>query len=208
MTKRAVVAAAVLALLAACSVGEGTGEVHSDELIAPPCFQGPYDLKPSFFASNPYRDTQTIRIQRGDDLTENSDGVEILVDSTSKARSMLGQPMQVGLPVGVAPPGVPIKANPDPPTVHLTLYLHSSCHTADIALEAVSGTVTFAHLFDGDPNESHAADKLIQGSFDVMVGDPHDEPPGGGAIPDSEQSHLTGDFRFYFQRGQPGQPFP
>jgi hypothetical protein len=76
-------------------------------------------------------------------------------------------------------------------------------------LYGLSGTVTFTHLFNGDPTESNAAEKLTEGSFDVMVGNPQDivqAGPDKGTIPN--QSEVTGNFRFYFQRGQPAQPFP
>ncbi len=76
-------------------------------------------------------------------------------------------------------------------------------------LYAVSGTVTFSNLFDGDPSEADAAKKLTEGSFDVMVANPQDVVTSGpmeGTIPN--QSELTGTFRFFFERGQPAQPFP
>ena len=45
---------------------------------------------------------------------------------------------------------------------------------------------------------------------DVMVGDPRDVKLGAKAyeIPADKQSRLSGNFRFYFQRGRPGQAFP
>ena len=57
-------------------------------------------------------------------------------------------------------------------------------------------------LFIGRPVE------LTEASFDVDVGNPHDAPPGSTEIPADKRSRLTGYFRFHFQRGQPGQPFP
>lgn len=192
----------------ACSSGEGTGVVTSDYLRAAPCFEGAYDLKPSFFASNPYRNSQTLRVQRGDDLVENSDGVEILIDDTAAVRAALGTPLKVGLSKGVSPPGVPVEADPDPPLVHVTLYLHQTCHGENIALYAVSGTITFSALFDGDRNGDDAADKLTEGSFDVQVGDPRLANAGERLPPAELQSHLTGTFRFYFERAQGSQPFP
>ena len=207
---RTLAALAVVSLCgsAACSSGEGTGEVRSPMLRASPCFEGAYDLKPSFFASNPYRNSQSLRVQRGDDLVENSDGIELLVDDTALVRRSLGVPLEVGLGKGVSPPGVPVEGDPDPPIVHLTLYLHQTCHGENVALYAVSGTITFTALFIGDRNEDDAADKLTEATFDVQVGDPRLAAPGERLPPEEARSQLTGKFRFYFERAQGAQPFP
>lgn len=204
----AIVVAGVALGGTSCSVGTGSGEVHSDELKAPGCFYGAYDLGPTFFASNPFRNSQEIRVQRRNDFIENSDGVEVLVRDTAKIRASLGQSLRVGLTPDVVPPGVPITPDPDPPIVSIVLYLHETCHGQNIALYATQGSITFEHLFDGDPNESDAESKLTHATFDVYVGDPRDEPPAGGPIPAAKLSHVVGEFRFYFQRGQPAQPFP
>lgn len=201
--------AGLLAMLCgSCSVGEGDGWVRSDRLKAPYCFDGPYDMRPTFFASNPYRATQTIRVQRKDDLIENSDGVEILVTDTASVRAQRGEKLRIGLPPAVRPPGVPITPDPDPPLVQLTLYLHDSCHGQNVALYAVSGDIVFRDLFSGDANERSAENKRTDADFDVQIGDPRDMPPEGGAIPAEKLSRLTGHFSFYFERGQPAQPFP
>lgn len=202
-------AAVGLVGLAACStLDEGEGEARSDWLRAGRCFEGPYDLNPTFFASNPFQNTQLIRLQRTNDLTENADGVMLLVDDVARVRASLGTPLRVGLPPEVTPPGTPVVADPDPPVVHLALYLQETCHRENITLYATEGTVTFDALFTGDLNEKEAEEKRIEGRFEVRLGDPRDAPPGGGAVPAERQSQLTGSFRFYFQRGQPAQPFP
>ena len=42
-----------------------------------------------------------------------------------------------------------------------------------------------------------------------MVGDPRDATQGAdGTYTLPDQSRVTGYFRFFFQRGQPAQPFP
>lgn len=122
---------------------------------------------------------------------------------------------QVALPAGVIPPGSPSVPPQDlldnPPNVHMALYLHRSCHNQNTVLYAVSGTATFTSLFSGNPNESSAAEKLIQvTSFDIQVGDLRDVPLGAypREIPCELQSRIHGSFRFYFDRGQPAQPFP
>ncbi len=199
--------------VAGCSVGEGTGDVKATNLFAANCWEGSFDLKPDFFAASPFRNTLYIREQRGSDFQGVSDGVTILVDDLAGTRSShMNEALPVTLPRGVAPPGLP------PGTlcgancsngVHLTFFLLHSCFNENTVLYAVSGTVTFSHLFDGDPTESDAEKKLTEGSFDVMVANPQDVVTSGpmeGTIP--HQSELTGTFRFFFERGQPAQPFP
>lgn len=203
------VAVSFAAVVAACTVGEGEGRVFSDDLRAGSCFRGPYDLAPTFFASNPYMNTQTLRVQRKDDMIENSDGVEIVVEDTNYVRSKLGTPLKVGLSPEVTPPGVPIVKDPDPPVVHLVHYLYETCHGSNVALYAVDGTITFKHLFSGNVTEEDGDQKLIEFDFDVTVADPRDQPKGGGPIPDDKKSRLVGTgIRYFFQRGQPAQPFP
>jgi hypothetical protein len=246
--------AALLGLLAAgsgCSLGAGSGDVVSKALFAHDCWgtqTGPatakgegYDLLPDFFAAVPYRSTLTIRVQRGTDLTEVSDGLEVLIDDICKIRATLGKdcitndtsdnawaadagaadagatgpvPFKVSVPAGVVPPGsppvLPKPLTDDPPIVHMSLYLQRSCHNQNIVLYGVDGTITFTNLFDGDPNETSADEKLTEATFDAHFGDLRDVPLGSYAydVPAEMQSHVTGKFRFYFERGQPGQPFP
>ena len=214
MIARALATVGACALLSTgCSLGQGEGEVHSDKLIARDCWDRAYDLQPDFFAALPYRDTLQIRVQRGNDLQEVSDGLAILIDDIQEIRSKLGVKFDVSLPRGVQPPGSPIP-EPEPrsstPLVHMALYLQQSCHNQNSVLYAVSGEITFNALFSGDPNEKDAAEKYTDATFDVAVGDPRDVELGAPAdqIPAELQSRLTGYLRFYFERGQPGQPFP
>lgn len=211
----AVLALSMLAPLGlGCSTGEGSGEVHSDRLRADNCWDGRYDMVPDFFAGVPFRSAFQIRVQRGNDIEEMSDGVSILVDDVHFIRgddgraSLLEVPLEVGLPPEVTPPGVPVAPNPNPPKVHMALYLHSTCFEQLITLYAVRGVIKFENLFNGDPNETNAEERLTSAVFDVMVVDPRKQPPGGGPIAEEHLSRITGWFRFYFERGQPAQPFP
>jgi hypothetical protein len=199
---------------AACvSVGEGTGEVKTPEglkLFARDCWNDEYDLRPDFFAADPFRNEMHIRVQRGSDLLEVSDGLSILVDDVATIRENKGMAFNVTLPKGVAPPGVPegtlcAAAGCDSP-VHIALYLLESCHTQNTVLYATAGTITFEELFDGDPNEKDAEKKLTKATFDIVVGDPRDFDPTTGVVANTSQ--ITGSFEFFFQRGQPAQPFP
>jgi hypothetical protein len=199
---------ALVGLIACSTLDEGQGEAKSDWLRAGRCFEGPYDLQPTFFASNPFQNTQMLRLQRTNDLTENADGVLVLVDDVTRVRASLGTSLRIGLPPEVTPPGTPVVADPDPPFVHMALYLQETCHRENVTLYATEGTITFDALFSGDLNEDEADEKRSEGRFDVVIGDPRDAPAGGGAIPEGLSSRLTGSFRFYFQRGQPAQPFP
>lgn len=245
---RWLISAAVLAatpLVGGCSLGQGTGEVKSDALFARDCWGraidattakgAPYDLQPDFFAAVPYRETLQIRVQRGTDYTEVSDGLAVLIDDIGQVRSAIAQAQadggtgdggsgdagagskatfRVAIPAGVVPPGSPSVPPPDlvanPPIVHMSLYLQRSCHNQNTILYAVDGNITFNALFDGDPNETSAAEKLTDAEFDVEVGDLRDTPFGeyAGNVPPALRSRLTGRFRFYYERGQPGQPFP
>ena len=264
-----------VASFASCSLGSGSGSV-TGALDVPNCWSGPFDLQPDFFAAVPYQKTLELRIQNGGDLEAFSDGVEILIDDLATIRGdsthpgLYGDALTVSLPVGVAPPGVPIAANADPSTVHITLYLGRTCQTQDVALyalesvslnangncdprdggepevvcpgsplgladagavaSAVDGsagtspdggvgaqasappvghsTITFGSLFDGDPDEVSAVDRLNQGTFSVYLGDPRDACPGGLGPPPRCRGFLQGSFKFYFERGRPAQPFP
>jgi hypothetical protein len=209
----AVLALAALCVLAGgCSLGDGEGKIQSEELNVAECWNGPFSLGPDFFAAQPFRDKAlVIRIQHGGDIEEVSDGAIILVDDLNRVRAQIAvnpnTQFKVGLPAGVVPPGFPVVADPDPPLVHLTLYLHRSCHAQNSALYSVGGSITFSSLFNGNLNETDADQKLTAGSFgDIEVGDPRNRDPASPTVKDT--SHINGDFKFYFQRGQPAQPFP
>lgn len=131
------VAAAVSASTPACSQGEGDGRV-SGVLNVPGCWEGAFDLSPDFFAAVPYRAGLQMRIQNGSDFQNFSDGLSILVYDVPKVRpDKYGQPLAVDLPPEVTPPGVPVRADPDPALVGVTLYLQKSCRTQNVTLHAV-----------------------------------------------------------------------
>lgn len=235
-------AAALIGAGAGCtSLGQGEGAVKSEQLLAKDCWCSSYDMQPDFFAAVPYRDTLQIRLQRGADLQEISDGVAVLVDDVKAIRkNWLNKRLSVSLPSAIeliskesgllpeggcgpdemvegvegtcdlgALAGAP-KAEEGESVVHMALYLQQSCHNQNVVLYAVSGDILFKSLFSGDPNESVGVDKFTDAVFDVMVGDPQDAPPGASPseIPPEKLTHIQGCFRFYFERGQPGQPFP
>ena len=122
----------------ACTVGEGEGAVTSDHLYVKGCWNGPFDLGPDFFGANPDQgQSLMIRVQRGDNIEELSDGLTVLVNDLPTQRARVGKALAVGLPVGVSPPGVPIVYNPNPPPVSLALYLHRSCHVENATVYSI-----------------------------------------------------------------------
>jgi len=192
-----------------CTVGEGEGQVSSDHIWVAGCWDGAFELSPDFFGANPDPgESLTIRVQRGDNIEDMSDGLIVLVNDLPEMRKKLGQDLPVGLPRGVSPPGVPIMFNEDPPQVSLALYLHNSCHLQNGTIYSVRGTINFRSLFSGDPNEQSSEDRLTDATFDAYFADPREL---AYAATDAERagvtSHVIGNFHFFFQRGQPSQPF-
>jgi hypothetical protein len=150
------VAASVVALAASeggCRVGSGTGSVTGD-LYVPDCWSGKFDLQPDFFGATPSAtdDTLTIRIQRGSDYINFSDGVSILVTHVTELRQAIEasgpQSLSVSLPPAVVPPGVPITPDPSPSTVQFALYLQHTCRPETPGLYAMD-TVTTDGTGDG-----------------------------------------------------------
>src|SRR6478736_3025287 len=115
-------AACLLALAPlACTVGEGEGRVSSDHIWVAGCWNGAFDLNPDFFGVNPDPgESLTIRVQRGDNIEDVSDGLIVLVNNLPEVRTRLGEDLPVGMPRGVSPSGVPIVQQEDPPMISLT----------------------------------------------------------------------------------------
>src|SRR5687767_14842014 len=63
-----------------CSVGQGEGFVRSEHLFVDECWEGKFDLRPTFFAANPFQQTLNIRVQRGERDIQVSDGFSMLVN--------------------------------------------------------------------------------------------------------------------------------
>ncbi len=194
----------------ACTEGEGEGDVKSDHLYVNGCWNGAFDLQPDFFGANPdQEEALMIRVQRGDNVEDVSDGLDVLVNDLQDVRKHLNEAIPVGMPPGVSPPGVPITFNPMPPKVSLSLYLHNTCHQQNGTVYSISGTITFKSLFSGDLNEASSENRLTDATFtDVSFADPREL---AAAADTTSQAALTslvsGNFRFFFQRGQPSQPF-
>lgn len=213
MTRLAVLLGALC--LCACEVGEGEGSVSSEHLYVEGCWEGPFDLRPTFFAANPFQETMTIRVQHGQQFEEEADGVLILINDVPAVREQLiGEPIQLGLPPSVRAPGFPIIPGPTP-LVAMSMYLHSTCHEQNAALYAVGGWIRFDSLFNGNLNEGNAERRLTEAQFEAIMADPRDgilgrDEMGADTItyPVGMTSLVTGTFRFFFNRGTPAQPFP
>jgi hypothetical protein len=199
-----------------CSVGQGEGSATSADLYVPACWEGPFDLRPTFFGANPFDDTLTIRVQRGEREIGVSDGYTMLISNVQAVRTFgLDTDLPLGLPLGVTPFGYPLPPLPNPPAASLTLYLNNSCRRQNSLLYSVSGSVRFSKLFSGDLSEENAEDRITRGSFSAVLVDPRDAVPDLSAdagvpyrYPSSRTSVLEGDFDFVFHRGIPAQPFP
>ncbi len=144
--------------------------------------------------------TQDVALYALDRVTVNADGTCDAVDgSTDPLACSAIQPAPVtdGGAEGGSDSGAPDATVPVPDA------------GAPVSAPNVRGsTITFTSLFDGNPDEDIAAKRLNEGSFDVYLADPRDVCPGGLGPPPRCRGHLTGSFKFYFQRGRPAQPFP
>jgi hypothetical protein len=219
-----------MVLTCGCSVGEGQGDVTSDRLIVGSCWDGEFNLQPTFFAAQPFNDTLRLRIQRGEQEIERADGLSLLVNDVPQIREdRLLAPgddpanpsnprarLSVGLPPGVSPPGYPIRPVPEFVDVSGALYLNNSCNPENANLFTIGGWVTFEKLFSGDPNENNADDRQTVGHFELRLVDPREatplaEPDANGVaytFPEDRVSTISGNFSFVFHRGTPAQPFP
>jgi hypothetical protein len=206
---KALVLSGLLLLTGGCTVGEGEGWVRSDRLYIDECWDGAFDLGPDFFAANPYRrETLMIRVQRGDNAQEFSDGLSVLVPDLNAVRDRLGEDIPVGLPPGIDTPvgDAPIMDGGTAPPVSLAVYLHNSCHVRSGTVYSIEGSIRFESLFSGDPSEADADDRLTDATFDAVFADPRQLAGEDGDDP-RYRSQVSGAFRFFFQRGQPAQPF-
>jgi hypothetical protein len=192
-----------------CTVGEGEGSVRSDHLYVTGCWNGAFDLRPDFFGANPDPgESLLIRVQRGDNVEDVSDGLIVAVNDLPEVRRHLNEAIPVGMPRGVTPSGVPIVYNPNPPMVSLSLYLHNTCHQQNGTIYSTEGTITFSSLFSGDLNEGSSENRLTDATFSALFADPRElADVTDQADKDALTSKVTGNFRFFFQRGQPSQPF-
>jgi hypothetical protein len=79
---------------------------------------------------------------------------------------------------------------------------------APVAGPTRTSWINFQSLFDGNPAEANAQKRLTQATFELFLADPREICAGGLGPPPRCRGNLKGSFKFYFERGQPAQPFP
>lgn len=202
-----------LALLAGCSVGDGSGEVRGTLRIeACGISDDLFDLKPVFFGGDFYDGALLIRVAQGGETAEYSDEFVWRINDTAYVAAHLNQRIPVGLP-GVAPVQVTFRPN------HLCGRREITSYAPTIALEATHGYVIFSSIYRGDPN-ADATQRLTEiTQFSLSLRDPRpvrdtdpSRAPTGAAIREprvlsDSVGELEGWFRFYFVRGRPAQRF-
>jgi hypothetical protein len=184
----------VLVLLVGCSVGQGRGEA-TGSITSMVCGirDQDLDIRPTFFGAQVSANrTLNIRIQRGSNLEEFSDGFYIQVrDVTDVEQHRLGLPIEITDEYG-AP-------------VQMVLFYNETCksgfpndrRTQASIFHARSGTVQFDAVY---APEVDAGAAKIQGHFeDVQF---------TGFNESDEFATLSGTFSFFYQRGSPAQVFP
>jgi hypothetical protein len=141
--------------------------------------------------------TQNVALYAMDAVTLNPDG--------SCSRADGGDPAPAcGAATAAAPDGG-TAAGPAPADASA-----ADAGPASTTLPAQTGgsTIVFNSLFDGNPDESDAQQRLTDAHFEFYLADPREICPGGLGPPPRCRGHLTGSFKFYFERGRPAQPFP
>lgn len=183
-------AAIFAALLSACSVGGGEGQV-TGTVNAPSCDlnMADYSLDPTFFGADPVEDMLEIRIQRGSDLETFSDGLTVLVLDAKTVRADL-----IGVPIELTGEADAL--------VQMNVFLNDTCPTgrgdAPVNYEAVNGSIVFQNIYAPELTED---DVETAARFDdVLFVDPDD--------PEVRNAVLSGEFRFLHNRGRPAQRFP
>jgi hypothetical protein len=176
--------------LGGCSVGVGEGSLEAT-VWAPECgLEGEQkSINPTFFAADPVEEVLEIRVQKGSDFEDVSDGVAISVlDVEQLKQNHLGEPIELG-------------TGPDS-LATLSFYLNETCDVRfdrpPVNYVAHSGTITFSAIYAPQVAEDEVQ---IEGSFSGV--EVHD-----GADPDERHAVVEGEFDFLFNRGRPVQRFP
>ena len=186
---RTAFSALVLSLLAACSVGHGSGELEGTLRIDGCRREGHYALAPNAFFAQAVENLLKIRVQRGGDFEVYSDGVAVLVEDSSALRGKyLGTDIDL--------------ASDREPRVLLTAYFNDTCppkrDKTPVVLKAVTGTIRFDAIYAPEvrAHEVRIAAELTAVRFE-------DEKN-----PSARWAELSGEFDFLYVRGSPAQRFP
>jgi hypothetical protein len=135
--------------------------------------------------------TQNVALYALSAVTLNPDGTCNRPDSGDAPLPCDG-PAEVSVPDGGIPTVIPPDGGAD----------------AGVTGRIAASFINFTSLFDGNPDESNAQKRLTSATFHFYLADPREICPGGVGPPPRCRGDLTGNFSFYFERGQPAQPFP
>jgi hypothetical protein len=136
--------------------------------------------------------TENVALYAMDAVSLNADG--------SCQRPDGGEPPDpCGAPATVAPAGA--DAGP-------TTALDSGVDSGAPFQRVGESTIVFRSLFDANPAEANAKQRLTDADFELFFADPREICPGGLGPPPRCRAYLKGSFKFYFERGRPAQPFP
>ncbi|MGA2451614.1 MAG: hypothetical protein ABTD50_23395 [Polyangiaceae bacterium] len=143
--------------------------------------------------------TQNVALYASDSVTLHPDGTCDPLEGGDTAFSCTQSPVAIATDAG----GDDSSAAPASDAA-----ADGSTESASAAAPIGQSTITFQALFDGNPEESDAAQRLTQASFNFYLVDPREVCPGGLGPPPPCRGQIYGNFRFYFDRGSPAQPFP
>jgi len=188
----------VLLVSFGCSAGVGEGDVVGN-VWAPACGLAgdAYEMRSNFFSADPTHDFLDIRVQRGSDFEDVSDGMAVSVRAASEVAAILGTPIALEDPLELP------RAQPDErPLVAMSVYLNRTCpigaHRFPVAYQAVTGEITFTAIYA--PELPGSALEVTAAFSDVRFVDP--------STPETRYAILSGNFSFIFNRGRPAQRFP
>jgi hypothetical protein len=178
-----------MALVLACSVGSGTGELSGTLSIQGCRRNGPYELAPDAFFAQTSEQLLGIRVQRGGDIEVYSDGISVLVkDASLLKRELLGQDIDL--------------AGRAEPLVSATAFFNETCPSerdkVPVLLEAVSGTIRFDAIYA--PRVAKREVRITAQLTNLVFRDPE--------RPEQRWAELSGSFDFLYVRGSPAQHFP
>jgi hypothetical protein len=224
---RALALAAALGMVAACSVGDGTGVVQGSVFIRQCAMRTEvgasgsqsaysfgsatapvaYNMQPSFFAAEPINDFPrlnpnnrlNIRVQSDGSRIEQADVLFVNIASVFDVAVALGQDITVDSTTNV----------------RATLSLNQSCPMPEVT-PALEGTINFIDF--GDANLGHVAPDFrvgfedhLKATFNLHIVDLRAATIGGeGVVPidPAVGGGITGYFDFIVRQGQRAQSYP
>lgn len=83
-----------------------------------------------------------------------------------------------------------------------------NCDPSKMTAPTGKSTMVFRSLFNNDTTSTKESELLSDADVDVYLADPREACPGANVPPPPCRGHLTGNFRFLFERGKPAQAFP